>query len=78
MSECTERRFSNGERVRCHPDGRRVLIRDRSPLREKLDAAQEDNCCAHTELKQRQRERLCKAKDSLDAGNSVPHEKRCI
>jgi hypothetical protein len=77
MSECTEKTLPSGERVRCHPDGRQVLIPSGS-LQSKMHAAREDNCAAHAELRCAERERLRKAKESLSAGESVPFEKRCI
>jgi len=84
MGEPSIRTNERGESLLCHPpceqfpEGREVLIPGPGSMRAKLNATQADCCSAHDELKQRQRARLDKARASLDAGNSVPHEKRCI
>jgi hypothetical protein len=53
----TIRTLPSGERVyhhppdRLHPEGRQVLIRERSPLRDRLDARQPIDKARHAELK---------------------------
>jgi hypothetical protein len=57
-----------------HPEGRMDLIRDRSPLRERLDAALEDNQRRHAELKARHTERV-EFKKVAQRAKGLPPEK---
>jgi hypothetical protein len=74
------RTLPSGERVRHfppdkeHPEGRMNLIQDTSPLRDKLDAAQEDNERRHQELQAVHRERI-EAKKQRQQERGLPPEK---
>lgn len=80
----TVRTLDSGEKVKHfladerHPEGRKVLIPGASPLRERLLAECADAEAAHTELAERDHHRRCQARERLDAGDSVPFEKRCL
>lgn len=59
-----------------HPDGKLVLIRETSPLRDRLEAQMEDNERRHRQLKDRQARRLQAKKDrQQNKGRPVPGEK---
>lgn len=60
-----------------HPEGRMVLVRETSALKERLTAALADNLAAHDKLKERAAARLKAKQDRLNAYPAVPHEKRC-
>jgi len=61
-----------------HPQGKVVLLADRSPLREKLQAEQGARWVRHQELQECQCRRLDTKRASLTGHPAVPAEKRCV
>jgi len=82
-SDYTEQTLPSGEVVRCYgpcerfPQGRRVLA-PANRLRDRLQRDQEELGKAFRRVRQREHDRLCRARALLDAGEPVPHEKRVI
>ena len=77
------RTLPSGEKVRSlppspgHPEGHEVLIRDSSPLRERLDARKEDNQRRHAVLAARHAERV-EVKRAAQAEKGLAPEKSPI
>lgn len=57
-----------------HPEGKMVLIRETSPLRDRLEAALEDNQRRHEDLQAKHTERI-EAKKAEQAAKGLPPEK---
>lgn len=60
-----------------HPEGKMVLVRTGSPLRERLDAALEDNQTRHAEIHQAHADRI-EAKKVAQFDRGLPSEKSPI
>jgi len=77
------RTLPDGSKVRhhppdaAHPEGKMVLVRDRSPLREKLAANHHHNRRRHAELQQDHHDRA-EFKRAQQRANGVPAEKSPI
>lgn len=61
-----------------HPDGKKVLITESSPIRDKLNSLLEDHKAQHEEIHQRNREILTAKQDKQAAFPAVPPEKRPV
>lgn len=74
------RTLPSGEKVwhhppdAAHPEGKMVLIREHSPLRERLHAAREENRRRHHELKRHHTHRIAH-KRSAQIAKGTPPEK---
>lgn len=68
------RTLPSGEKVRHYPDGKQVLIRERSPLRDRLNARLPFAKARHAELKAKHQHRVA-AKRSRALSRGMPPEK---
>ena len=72
------RTLPSGERVMHYPDGHQELIRDSSPISDMLGCREEELHIASQELAAQRLEAVDRKRESLDAGNPVPHDKRVV
>lgn len=79
----SKRTLGSGEQVLhhppddAHPDGKQVLIREGSPLKDRLDASLADNQAAHQELMAAHTERI-EVKKASQAAQGLPPDKSAI
>lgn len=72
------RTLPSGEKVTHYPDGTQVLIPGPSTLTSYLDGAEAAMQAANAELAQKRMAMVTEKRDSLDAGNPVPTDKRVV
>lgn len=61
-----------------HPDGKKILIKESSPMRDKLNGLLEDHKAQHAEIHQGNRDRLVAKQEKQAAYPAVPPEKRPV